>query len=63
MTDTDISWGSLPANKKYFSVRIIATDLRGNQLETTKKVYVDRVDCTETAMKILLYIELSSNDY
>jgi prepilin-type N-terminal cleavage/methylation domain-containing protein len=47
---TNISWGSLPANKKYFSVRIIATDLRGNQLETTKKVYVDRVDCTETAM-------------
>jgi hypothetical protein len=48
--ETDISWGSLPANKKYFSVRIIATDLRGNQLQTTKKVYVDRVDCTETAM-------------
>ena len=48
---TNISWGSLPANKKYFSVRIVATDLKGNQLETTKKVYIDRVDCTETAMK------------
>ena len=47
---TDISWGNLPGNKKYFSVRIIATDLRGNRSEKTKKVYVDRVDCTETAM-------------
>ena len=36
---------------KVFSVRIIATDLRGNQLATTEKVYVDRVDCSETAME------------
>ena len=36
---TDISWGNLPGNKKYFSVRIIATDLRGNRSEKTKKVY------------------------
>ncbi|MDC0079026.1 hypothetical protein OAJ46_02615, partial [Candidatus Pelagibacter sp.] len=49
--DTDVRWANLPANKKYFSVRIVATDLKGNQLETTKKVYVDRVDCTETAME------------
>ena len=49
--DTDIRWTNLPANKKYFSIRIIATDLKGNQLQTTQKVYVDRVDCTETAME------------
>ncbi|AFS47591.1 hypothetical protein HIMB5_00008390 [alpha proteobacterium HIMB5] len=49
--DSDIRWANLPANKKYFSVRIIATDLRGNQLATTEKVYVDRVDCSETAME------------
>ena len=48
--DTNISWGSLPENKKYFSARIIATDLKGKQYEETIKVYVDRVDCTETAM-------------
>ncbi len=48
---SDIRWGDLPDNKKYFSVRIIATDLRGNQLRTTQKVYVDRVDCSETAMQ------------
>ena len=49
--DSAIRWANLPANKKYFSVRIIATDLRGNQLATTEKVYVDRVDCSETAME------------
>ena len=49
--DSDIRWANLPSNKKYFSVRIIATDLRGNQLATTEKVYVDRVDCSETAME------------
>ena len=49
--DSDIRWTNLPANKKYFSIRIIATDLKGNQLQTTQKVYVDRVDCTETAME------------
>jgi type II secretory pathway component PulJ len=49
--DSDIRWSNLPANKKYFSIRIVATDLKGNQLQTTKKVYVDRVDCTETAME------------
>jgi len=48
--DTNISWGSLPENKKYFSARIIATDLKGKQYEETIKVYVDRVACTETAM-------------
>lgn len=48
---SDIRWGDLPDNKKYFSVRIIGTDLRGNQLRTTQKVYVDRVDCSETAME------------
>ena len=48
---SSIRWGDLPENKKYFSVRIIATDLRGNQLRTTQKVYVDRVDCSETAME------------
>ena len=49
--DSDIRWANLPANKKYFSIRIIATDLRGNQLATTEKVYIDRVDCSETAME------------
>jgi hypothetical protein len=49
--DSDIRWSNSPANKKYFSIRIVATDLKGNQLQTTKKVYVDRVDCTETAME------------
>ena len=49
--DTDIRWTNLPANKKYFSIRIVATDLKGNQYQTTEKVYVDRVDCTETAME------------
>ena len=49
--DSDIRWANLPENKKYFSVRIIATDLRGNQLATTEKVYVNRVDCSETAME------------
>ena len=49
--DSDIRWSNLPENKKYFSVRIIATDLRGNQFATTEKVYVDRVDCSETAME------------
>ena len=49
--DSDIRWSNLPSNKKYFSIRIIATDLRGNQLATTEKVYVDRVDCSETAME------------
>ena len=49
--DTDIRWANLPENKKYFSIRIIATDLRGNQLSTTERVYVDRVDCSETAME------------
>ena len=49
--DADIRWANLPANKKYFSVRIVATDLRGNQLLTTEKIYVDRVDCSETAME------------
>ena len=37
--------------KNFFSVRIIATDLRGNQLATTQKVYVDQVECSETAME------------
>ena len=49
--NSDIRWANLPANKKYFSIRIVATDLKGNQLQTTKKVYVDRVDCEETAME------------
>ncbi|WP_075506355.1 PilW family protein [Candidatus Pelagibacter communis] len=49
--DSDIRWANLPTNKKYFAVRIIATDLRGNQLATTEKVHVDRVDCSETAME------------
>jgi len=49
--DSDIRWSNLPSNKKYFSIRIVATDLRGNQLTTTEKVYVDRVDCSETAME------------
>ena len=49
--DSDIRWANLPENKKYFAVRIIATDLRGNQLATTQKVYIDRVDCSETAME------------
>ena len=49
--DADIRWANLPSNKKFFAVRIIATDLRGNKLSTTKKVYVDRVDCSETAME------------
>ena len=49
--DSDIRWANLPADKKYFSVRIIATDLRGNQFATTEKVYVDRVDCSETAIE------------
>jgi hypothetical protein len=49
--DTDIRWTNLPANKKYFSINIVATDLKGNQLQTTQKVYVDRVDCSETAME------------
>ena len=49
--DSDIRWANLPADKPFFSVRIIATDLRGNQLATTEKVYVDRVDCSETAME------------
>ena len=49
--DSDIRWANLPADKKYFSVRIIATDLRGNQYATTEKVYVDRVDCSETAIE------------
>jgi type II secretory pathway component PulJ len=54
--DTDIRWANLPTNKKYFSIRIIATDLRGNQLATTEKVYINRVDCSETAMEnILIY--------
>ena len=49
--DANIRWANLPADKKFFAVRIIATDLRGNKLSTTKKVYVDRVDCSETAME------------
>jgi hypothetical protein len=49
--NTSIRWNTLPENKKYFAVRIIATDLRGNKLSTTQKVYVDRVDCSETAME------------
>ena len=48
---TDIRWANLPSNKKYFAVRLVLTDLRGNQLRTTQKVYVDRVDCSETAME------------
>ena len=48
---SSIRWGDLPEDKKYFSVRIIATDLRGNQLRTTQKINVDRVDCSETAMQ------------
>ena len=35
--DSDIRWANLPSNKKYFSIRIIATDLRGNQLQQQKK--------------------------
>ena len=49
--NTSIRWNQLPEDKKYFAIRIIATDLRGNQLATTQKVYVDRVDCSETAME------------
>ena len=54
--DSDIRWANLPFkgtnnDEKYFSVRIVATDLKGNQRQTTRKVYVDRVDCTETAME------------
>ena len=49
--DSDIRWANLPESKKFFSIRIIATDLRGNQLSTTERVYVDRVDCSETAME------------
>ena len=48
---TDIRWADLPDDKKYFSVRIVATDLKGNRRSTTEKVYIDRVDCTETAME------------
>ena len=51
--DSDIRWANLPekGGEKFFAVRIIGTDLRGNQLATTEKVYVDRVDCSETAME------------
>ena len=41
----------LPENENFFQLRIIATDLRGNQLATTQRVYVNRVDCSETAME------------
>ena len=56
--DSDIRWANLPENKKYFAVRIIATDLRGNQLATTQKVYIDRVDCLKQQWKTLLCIKL-----
>ena len=49
--DSDIRWSNLPENDKFFSVRIIATDLRGNQLATTQRVFVDQVECSETAME------------
>ena len=52
----DNRWSDLPQNKKFFKVRIIATDLRGNQYNKDTKVYVNRVDCSETGMEnIVVY--------
>jgi len=48
---SDIRWASLPENKKFFKVRIIATDLRGNQFTGDYNVNVDRVDCSEVGME------------
>ena len=54
--DDEIRWSNLPQNKKFFKVRIIATDLRGNQYTKDTKVYVNRVDCSETGMEnIIVY--------
>ena len=48
---SSIRWSSLPQDKKFFTFRLIGTDLRGNQLITDQKVYVKRDDCSETAME------------
>jgi len=54
--DDDNRWSDLPQNKKFFKVRIIATDLRGNQFNKDTKVKVNRVDCSETGMEnIIVY--------
>ena len=54
--DDDNRWSDLPQNKKFFKVRIIATDLRGNQYTKDTKVFVNRVDCSETGMEnIIVY--------
>ena len=54
--DDDNRWSNLPQNKKFFKVRIVATDLRGNQYNKDTKVYVNRVDCSETGMEnIVVY--------
>ena len=54
--DDDNRWSDLPQDKKFFKVRIIATDLRGNQYNKDAKVKVNRVDCSETGMEnIVVY--------
>ena len=57
--DSDIRWSNLPENDKFFSVRIIATDLRGNQLATTQKVYiVIKLNVLKQQWKMLKFIKL-----
>ena len=54
--DDDNRYSDLPQDKKFFKVRIIATDLRGNQYNKDAKVKVNRVDCSETGMEnIVVY--------
>ena len=54
--DDDNRWSDLPQLKKFFKVRIIATDLRGNQFSKDTKVKVKRVNCSETGMEnIIVY--------
>ena len=54
--DDDNRYSDLPQNKKFFKVRIIATDLRGNQYSKYTKVKVNKVDCSETGMEnIIVY--------
>ena len=54
--DDDNRYSNLPQDKKYFKVRIVATDLRGNQYNKDTKVNVNMVDCSETGMEnIVVY--------
>ena len=53
----DIRWANLPANKKYFAVRIIATDLRGNQLQQQKKFMLIELIAQKQQWKIFLFIK------